>query len=135
MPSARAETFLKSFLQWVRSQNDIVGVALVGSEARNTATMESDVDLVVVSSKADHYLQDRSWVHLFGKVQRQQVEDYGKLISLRAWYEDGLEVEFGITDESWAGLPLDEGTRQVISDGMVVLFERGEVLSRHRSIR
>ncbi len=125
MPSARAETFLKSFLQWVRSQNDIVGVALVGSEARNTATMESDVDLVVVSSKADHYLQDRSWVHLFGKVQRQQVEDYGKLISLRAWYEDGLEVEFGITDESWAGLPLDEGTRQVISDGMVVLFERG----------
>jgi predicted nucleotidyltransferase len=135
MPSARAEKFLKSFLQWAQSQNDILGVALVGSEARNTSTAESDVDLVVISSKADHYLQDRSWIHLFGKVQRQQAEDYGKLISLRAWYEDGPEVELGITDESWAAMPLDEGTRQVISEEMVVLFERGDILSRHKSIR
>ncbi len=135
MASARAAKFVESFLNWVRSQNDIVGVALVGSEARNTATKESDIDLVILSSKVDHYLQDPSWVHLFGKVQRQQVEDYGKLISLRAWYEDGPEVEFGITDESWAAIPLDEGTRAVISDGMVVLFERGDILSRHKAIR
>ncbi len=135
MPSARATKFLDSFLKWVRSRNDILGVALVGSEARNTATEESDVDLVIISSRANHYLQDASWIHRFGKVLRQQVEDYGTLISLRAWYEDGPEVEFGITDESWAAIPLDEGTRQVISDGMIVLFERGDILSRHKATR
>ena len=50
-----------------------------------------------------------------GKVERQQVEDYGKATSLRVWYEDWLEVEYGLTDETWAALPLDEGTQAVIS--------------------
>jgi hypothetical protein len=67
----------------------------------------------------------------FGTVESHQTEDYGKLISLRVFYRDGYEVEYGITTPDWAALPLDAGTRQVISDGMVVLFERGDVLSRH----
>jgi len=36
----------------------------------------------------------------------------------------------GMTTPDWAAIPLDAGTRQVISDGMIVLFERGNVLSR-----
>jgi hypothetical protein len=50
--------------------------------------------------------------------------------SLRVFYRNGLEVEFGLTDPAWAALPLDEGTRQVIAGGMRVLFERGHNLSR-----
>ena len=57
------------------------------------------------------------------------------MTSLRVWYRDGLEVEFGLTDESWAASPLDAGTRSVILDGIVVLFERGDLLSRHEEIR
>ena len=53
------------------------------------------------------------------------------MTSIRVWYSDGLEVEYGITDERWTAVPLDEGSRQVIADGMQVLFERGTVLSRH----
>ena len=34
------------------------------------------------------------------------------------------------TDERWAALPLDVGTRQVIADGMVVRFERERCLSQ-----
>ena len=33
----------------------------------------------------------------------------------------GLDVEFGITSPSWAGLPLDQGTRRVLADGAVAL--------------
>jgi hypothetical protein len=45
--------------------------------------------------------------------------------SLRVWYADGLEVEFGIADRDWASAPLDAGTRRVLEEGLVVLFDRG----------
>jgi hypothetical protein len=54
------------------------------------------------------------------------------LTSVRVWYGDGREIEFGLTDERWAAVPLDEGSRQVIEDGMRILFERGNILSRHK---
>ena len=62
----------------------------------------------------------------------QQAEDYGLITSIRVWYIDGREIEYGITDERWAAIPLDEGSRRVISDGMQVLFEQNHILSRHQ---
>jgi uncharacterized protein len=129
MNKIRVEQFLNEFSYWATHQGNIEAVALVGSYARGTATETSDVDLVVVASQRDLYLQERSWTQAFGKVVSQQVEDYGKLISLRVRYADGFEVEYGLTDASWAAVPLDEGTREVISRGMKVLFERGPLLS------
>ena len=76
-------------------------------------------------------LQDRSWIHTFGRVVSQDTEHYGNLVSLRVHYEGGLEVEFGLTDPNWAAVPLDPGPSEVISAGMKVLFERGPILSRH----
>ncbi len=67
-------------------------------------------------------------------VETQQIEDYGLLTSIRVWYADGHEIEYGITDERWSAVPLDEGSRQVIAAGMRVLLERGNILSRHQSL-
>src|SRR5512138_1534227 len=127
-----AEEFIHQFTVWVQSQPDVRAAALVGSYARRQARPDSDVDLVLICSRAADYLADLSWTLQFGEVREHQVEDYGKVISIRAWYEDGLEVEYGITDEDWAASPLDEGTRRVISDGMVVLYEQDSLLSRHQ---
>ena len=129
MTKIRVEQFLNEFSRWATDQDNIEAVALVGSYARGTATEASDVDLVVLANQPDLYLQERTWTQTFGKIVNQRVEDYGKLISLRVRYADGLEVEFGLTDASWAAAPLDEGTREVISRGMKVLFERGSILS------
>jgi predicted nucleotidyltransferase len=118
-------------MDWCTAQPDIMALALVGSYARNCATKTSDVDLVIITNQPDHYLKELNWAQSFGQVGRQQIEDYGKLTSIRVWYKDGIDVEYGITDESWAALPLDEGTREVISGGMRVLFERGNILSQH----
>jgi hypothetical protein len=52
------------------------------------------------------------------------MEDNGKVTSIRTWYKNGLEEEYGITGEDWASIPLDEETRQLIQDGIKVLFER-----------
>lgn len=75
------------------------------------------------------YLSDQEWVNHFGVVLQKQVEDYGRLTSLRIWYEDGLEVEFGLTDTGWAGQPLDEGTDRVLMDSLKILCENSPLLS------
>lgn len=107
------------------------GVALVGSYARAAARNDSDIDLVVLTEQPSRYLDDIQWIERFGIVEKHQTEDYRKLTSLRVWYLNGPEVEYGITTPDWAVIPLDAGTRKVISDGMMVLFERGNVLSSH----
>ncbi len=129
----RIGEFLRDFTDWAGERSDILGVALVGSRARGEAREDSDLDLVVVSSHAAEYLADLSWTSSFGEVERDAVEQYGKLTSVRVWYRDGLEIEFGITDEDWVDLPLDPDTQAVVSDGLVVLLERGDLLSRHQA--
>ena len=127
----QVETFLKDFIVWASSQSTIQGVALVGSYARNAAKETSDVDLVILAGHPEQLLQSTTWINLFGEVSRQQTEEYGVLTSIRVWYSDGREIEYGITNENWADIPLDLGTQRVISDGMRVLFERTPILSQH----
>jgi predicted nucleotidyltransferase len=124
MDRIRVKQFLWELTRWAAGQADIQAVALVGSHARGTATETSDVDLVVIANQPQMYLLERTWTHAFGEVVNEQVEEYGRLVSLRVRYANGLEVEYGLTDPSWADIPLDDGTRQVISGGMRVLFER-----------
>ena len=123
--------FLDAFVNWASAQADVQGIALVGSYARAAARNDSDIDLVLLTDTPRKYLDDIKWIERFGMVEKHQTEDYGKLISLRVWYQNGPEVEYGITTPDWAATPLDAGTRRVISDGMIVLFERGILLSRH----
>lgn len=131
MTRNRVEQFLRRFVQWASAQSDIVAVALVGSYARGTPTATSDVDLVILTPRADSYLQNREWMNTFGAVENVQIEPYGRLTSVRAHYDDGLEIEYGLTDEEWAAEPLGEGTREVIENGLRVLLDRKSLFSRH----
>jgi len=126
---ARVDGFLFELKRWAATEAGIHAIALIGSYARNTATEVSDVDLIVVVSSPNIYLKYRQWTWLFGNVVREKTELYGKCTSLRVWYDEGIEVEFGFVDESWAALPADEGTRGVVSNGMKVMFERKPLLS------
>ena len=126
----RIQAFLSDFTEWVSAQDDIRGAVLVGSQARNTAREDSDVDLVIVATKPDKYLRNTEWTQRYGTIERQQVEDYGKLTSLRVRYVGGLEIEYGLTDETWAGTPIDKGTAEVLAGGVVILLERDSILSR-----
>lgn len=127
------QDFLDAFVSWAADRPDVHGIALVGSYARGEAREDSDVDLVILTEQSPAYLEEIGWIDRFGTPEKYQTEDYGKLISLRVWYRDGYEVEYGITTPDWAALPLDAGTGEVIAGGMIVLFERGDLLSRHIS--
>jgi hypothetical protein len=133
MISDQVTQFLNQVTGWASARADVLALALVGSYARNAAKDTSDVDLVLIVIHPDQYLGDQSWVQRFGTVKKSQVEDYGLLTSIRVWYRDGLEIEYGITDERWGAIPLDAGTQRVIVDGMQALFECDHILSRHQS--
>jgi hypothetical protein len=68
-------------------------------------------------------------VQQFGIIEKKQIESYGLVKSIRVYYREGLEVEYGITDRSWVAVPLDAGTQRVINDGLRILFERNNILS------
>jgi hypothetical protein len=121
--------FLDTFSRWAHSRPDIHAVALVGSYARDAATENSDVDLLILTTNVDEHIRDRSWVSLFGKIVESRVEDWGKVKSLRCFYEGGLEVEYGLTTPDWADVPLDVGSQRVVSDGMRVLYDPLDTLN------
>ncbi len=122
--------FLLHVKQWAEQQPDIEGVVLVGSHARGAARPDSDIDLVVLTTDPRRYLDDISFPGQFGPVARWVEEDWGRVTSLRVWYQDGMEVEYGFTQPDWASSPLDAGTQRVISDGARVVFDQRGTLDR-----
>ena len=122
------DAFLGKVTGWAAAQSDVVGVALVGSHARGAATPESDVDVMILTTNVDKYFQSEVWASLFGEVEKTEVEHWGVVETLRCFYGAGLELEFNFAPPSWAGVPVDAGTRRVVSDGMQILFDPRDIL-------
>jgi predicted nucleotidyltransferase len=125
-----SQTFLDKVKQWAETNPDIIGVALVGSYARNEARVDSALDLVLLASQPQNFINEPEWIKIFELVKSYEVEDWGLVTSLRVYYEDGLEIEFGLTSSEWVNLPIDEGTGKVISDGMQILLDKEGLLGR-----
>ena len=121
--------FIEDFMRWSTRRKDIRAAALVGSYARQEMEKDSDVDLVIITETPQRYITNTEWIRVFGRPIAKKVEEYGKLTSLRVWYESGLEIEYGFTNREWVQSPLDEGTQKVIDDGLRVLFEKEKLLS------
>ena len=118
------DLFLAQLKQWAAEDPEITALLVVGSYARGTNKADSDLDLVILTSRKADMVKGPSFVARFGDVKRQQTEEYGACTSVRAWYRDGREIEFGLVEPSWIALPLDPGTRQVLSDGFWIILDK-----------
>lgn len=118
------DLFLAQLKQWAAKDPGITALLIVGSYARGANKPDSDLDLVILTSRKAEMVQNPSFVNRFGDVERQQTEEYGACTSVRAWYRDGREIEFGLVEPSWASVPLDSGTHRVLSDGYLVLTDK-----------
>ncbi len=135
-PERRAEfeSVLASTVTWAKGRPDIRAAGLVGSWARDQATMGSDVDIAVLTDDVDAYVTGTAWVedvagpraHLVGTRQ------WGLLTERRVMLlPSGFEVEYGFAPPSWADTaPLDEGTAGVVTDGMRILYDPEGLLGR-----
>jgi predicted nucleotidyltransferase len=117
--------FLEKVRRWADPQRDIKAILLVGSYARGQAHDESDIDLVLLTDEPDKYLQDPYFTGAFGSINRIEKEFWGRVTSLRIWYEEGFEVELGITTPDWIFEdPLDAGTLRTITGGAEVVIDK-----------
>ena len=118
-----AEQLIAAVTCWAQERDDIVAAALVGSHARGEASKSSDIDLVLLSTQPGELSRDADWTGAFGTPNRIAHEDWGLIQSVRVFYEDGPEVEFGIGGVEWAADPPPPGTLDVLRDGAVVLHD------------
>jgi hypothetical protein len=108
--------------RWAASHDDVRGVVVVGSWARDAARMDSDVDIVVLTDAARHR-EVAAWAGLLeGEMVRRQW--WGPLLEIRVRRGSGLLVEVGVAPVSWASVdPVDAGTRRVIADGHRIVHD------------
>ena len=117
--------FLEKVRKWAAPQSNIKVILLVGSYARGQAHDESDIDLVMLTDEPEKDLQVPSFAGTFGSIDRIEKEYWGRVTSFRIWYQDGFEVELGITTPDWIfDDPLDAGTLRTITGGAEVVTDK-----------
>jgi hypothetical protein len=117
---------------WASSNREISALGVAGSWARGAERMSSDVDLVVLTTSPDSYIQSEEWLSDFGDPPVVRTQEWGGvLIERRVRLNSGLEIEFGFTRPAWAAVaPVDAGTRRVVSDGMRPLYDPVGLLAK-----
>lgn len=116
--------------RWARAQGDVVGAAVVGSWARGADRMDSDIDIVVLTTEKARYVDDDHWVAtaLVEPAEIIRRQDWGALTERRVRLSSGLEVEFGVPPPN-----ADFTTRLRVPPGMGAdgLAQHGQSLLPH----
>jgi len=126
---SRVSELLALVRSWAEQHPSITAVALAGSHAHGRARPDSDVDLVILADSPDP-LRNSNWLGAFGTVQECSTKQWGILTSHHAHYEEHGEVEVGIAPTSWADIPVDPGTQQVVADGIIIILDPHGKLKR-----
>jgi len=84
----------------------------------------SDIDLCILTTEKSEIISNLNIFYQFGNSEKVNIEYYGAVTSIRVWYRNGFEVEYGIAEISWIDRPLDSGTHQVLSDGYKIIVDK-----------
>jgi uncharacterized protein len=132
----RISTLLAVITEWAKAQNEIRGLALVGSYARDAAGAGSDIDLIVLTEDPRSF-RDPAWLGAIdwstanARPAKWSDEEYGAVWSRRVWLSPEGEVELSFAYTSWANTsPVDSGTARVVQDGCRILYDPDGLLER-----
>jgi hypothetical protein len=92
--------------------------------------MRSDVDLIILSDDPRSLTTRDGWWSFVGDAEVVRTLAWGIAIERRLRLPSGLEVDIAIAPRAWAGVPLDPGTRGVLSGGVRSLFDPEGLLGR-----
>ena len=118
------ELLLERVQTWAEQQPNVRAVALVGSWARESASTDSDVDLVVLTEAIADYVDGVAWIAELGATSVIRTRPWGVLTERRLAMPSGAEVDVGFAEPSWAAADrIDAGTAHVVSSGLRVLHD------------
>lgn len=136
----QVEQIIQQATYWAVSQESILAVALVGSQARGTATAESDIDLMLLARQPLHFRTSADWLNEIDwgdlHIESWEDRDYGVVWSRHAQLSNvsntsRIAVELSFGRLSWASItPLDAGTQRVVRDGCRILYDSEGYLSQ-----
>ena len=92
------DQFLKRFMNWADTQEDIVSAIIVGSQARIDPPADewSDLDLVIITTDVERYLTQTDWIAELGSYWLNFIEKQGigEGFEHRVLFEGGVDVDF-----------------------------------------
>lgn len=98
MDKLHREQWINRFLDWAKPQSDVRAVVLVGSNSRSDHPADewSDIDILLIASDPQLYLDSIDWYALFGKPLFNIAEktSTGEIWVRRVLFENGLDVDF-----------------------------------------
>jgi predicted nucleotidyltransferase len=127
--AAEIEEVIRRVTCWATQRDDVVGLLLAGSCARNAAWPGSDIDLVLVTSDITHYA-DIVWADELALGDLIRTRPWGPITEQRFATTTGLHVEIGVGPPDGASTnPIDPGTHRVVTDGARILHDPGKILA------
>ena len=96
--SEKFKLILEEVTRWATIRSDITAVTLVGSWARRTARIDSDIDLMILSYSPFLFRQSENWVDeirwsiIDAKIDRWEDKDYGLVWSRHIYLDDGNKL-------------------------------------------
>jgi predicted nucleotidyltransferase len=133
---AKDHDILRTVVDWAKTKEDIRGVALVGSHARDQARRDSDIDLVLLTEHPDDFRNAASlttidWSGAGVHPMKWTDEEYGVVWCRRICFKPDFKLEVAFAPLSWSDVsPVDKGTERVVSDGCRVLYDPDGLLKR-----
>jgi predicted nucleotidyltransferase len=124
------EAILQAVAGWAARQGHVCAVALVGSWARGAGDARSDLDLVVLSTDPGQLVERDGWWSFLGDGELVRTQAWGTVVERRVRLASALEIEFDIAPRAWARVPLEAGTRRVLSDGARSVYDPQRLLQR-----
>jgi aminoglycoside 6-adenylyltransferase len=138
------EQWIDRFLDWAKPQSDIRAVVLVGSNSRSDHPADewSDIDILLIASTPQPYLDSTEWLASFGKLLFNIVErtSTGEIWVRRVLFESGLDVDFIVLSPqivrlNFPGIPvvieiLQRGRQVLIDKDGLFNFWSDEITSR-----
>lgn len=126
---AEAQEIIDRITRWAANRQDIVGLLLVGSYARNAARPDSDIDIVLLTTDQTQYFNN-TWANELALGELVRTQAWGPITERRYATASGVEVEIGIGSPEWAQTdPVDPGTHRVVADGARSLHDPAGVLA------